>query len=193
MKHRFRYLLPALFVTLSAALTACNKSIEEEPPLFNPTASLQEIMISIIDPNADHVWNAVSTVITSEGIEEKSPQTDEEWAEVRQHAITLAEATNLLLITGRKVAHEGAETSTHPVELGAEHIEATIAKNRSAFIASAHLLHTAVYEAITAIDNKDPEDLLRAGENIQRACETCHARFWYPGETIPTFPRLEGE
>lgn len=194
VKKSFHFLLHiGLLIALGLNLFGCNKpDLKEEAAAFKPGASLQEIMLSIIDPNADHVWNSVSIIITDKGLEEHSPKTEEEWAEVRQHAITLAEAANLLLIPGRRVAHEGAETSTHPVELGAEHIEQAIAKDRTAFIASAHLLHTAVYEAVIAIDKKDPEDLMRAGEHIQQACEACHAKFWYPDEKTPTFPSLSG-
>ncbi|MCB5188233.1 hypothetical protein LG200_09510 [Methylobacillus caricis] len=185
-------LLSILVFSMLTTLSGCKQQDEEKDPPFKPAASVQEIMLSIIDPNADYVWNAVSTVITSAGVEEHSPQTDEEWATVRQHALTLAEASNLLLITGRKVAHDGAETSSHPVELGAEHIEKAIARDRRAFIASANLLHDTAYEAITAIDQKNPEELMRAGERIQQACEACHAKFWYPDEKTPTFPHLSG-
>ncbi|MCB5185484.1 hypothetical protein LG201_09755 [Methylobacillus gramineus] len=194
MKKPFQSaLLNGLVLSLIVSLAACKKPAEHnEDSIFNPKASLQEIMTSIIDPNADYVWNSVSTVITSAGVEDHSPQTDEEWSTVRQHALNLAEASNLLLITGRKVAHAGAETSSHPVELGAEHIEQVIAQNRQAFIENARLLHTTAYEAITAIDQKNPEELMRAGEHIQQACEACHAKFWYPDEKTPTFPPLSG-
>ena len=59
------------------------------------------LMTAVLDPTADAIWDAVKTEMTLEGITEFEPQTDEEWAVVRNAAITLAESGNLLMIGSR--------------------------------------------------------------------------------------------
>jgi hypothetical protein len=63
-------------------------------------------MASVVDPAADALWEAVSTETTAQGEVEHQPRTDAEWLAVRHHAVTLAEAANLLLIEGRVVANK---------------------------------------------------------------------------------------
>lgn len=171
-------------------LTACGHPAEKAPIPFKPTASVQEIMQSIIDPNADDVWNSVSTIVTSAGVEDRSPKTDEDWQTVRKHAITLAEAANLLLIEGRPVAHAGASTSSVEAELTADETQKLIDNNREKFNAFALALHDATHEAITAIDAKNTEELVRIGGKIDQVCESCHAAYWYPNDKRPSFPSL---
>src|SRR5258706_7532003 len=74
---------------------------------YRTTATVKDIMDSMVDPGADFIWQAVETVISAQGIEEKAPRTDEEWEGVRRHAIMVMEATNLLQIPGRHVARSG--------------------------------------------------------------------------------------
>jgi cytochrome c556 len=175
-------LLPALVLVL---LVACHSQIPEEPSPFKPEASLQEIMQSIIDPNIDAVWNAVATVSTAEGIDEKRPQRDEDWQAVRQHALTVLEASNLLVMEGRAVAKPGAQTSSGGAELSTPDIQHLIDANRQAFVTRAHGLHDAVQQVIAAIDKKDVEAFEQADGLVEQACEQCHSQFWYPGDQRP--------
>ena len=57
-------------------------------------------MDSVVDPNADFIWDSVEVVATLAGTEEKAPKTDEDWKNLRRHAISLLEASNLLLVPG---------------------------------------------------------------------------------------------
>lgn len=184
--HLFK---PTILLTLSLTLFACGQPVETESNLvseFKPTATIQEVMNSIIDPNIDYVWNSVATITTAAGTEERSPKTDEEWLAVRQHALTVLEASNLLLIEGRKVAAEGASTSSHAVELSPADIQKGIASKRQDFVAHAHALHDATAQAIAAIDAKNAEELERVGGVIDQVCEACHVQFWYPNDVRPT-------
>ncbi|PKM37299.1 MAG: hypothetical protein CVV06_06625 [Gammaproteobacteria bacterium HGW-Gammaproteobacteria-10] len=142
-------------------------------------------MLSIIDPNVDYVWNSVATISTREGIEERRPQTDDDWQLVRQHALTLVEASNLLLIEGRKVAVQGASTSIDPVELSPQDIQRLIDANRSDYVKRAHSLHNAAQLFLAAIDKKDVDELVQAGGVVEQACEGCHSQFWYPNDNKP--------
>ena len=55
-------------------------------------------MDSMVDPSADFLWESVATIVTRKGTEERRPRTDDEWKAVRRAAITLMEATNLLIM-----------------------------------------------------------------------------------------------
>ncbi len=171
---------------IAFGVIACEKKADpprEESP-FRPTATIQELMVSVIDPNVDPIWNSIQTISTADGIEEKYPKTDEEWATLKNHAVTLRETANLLMIEGRKVAT--SNTSTVAAELSADEIEKLIATNRPAFIKNAQELHEAVTQAIVAIDAKDVAALEATGGAIDRVCEKCHEQFWYPGDKPPT-------
>jgi hypothetical protein len=51
------------------------------------------------------------------GITHKAPRTDEEWQEVRNHALVLLEAPNLLTMEGRKVALPFKSDAQRPIDL----------------------------------------------------------------------------
>ncbi len=153
------------------------------PTEFRPTATVKDIMDSMIDPSADAVWEAVATISTAAGIEERQPRTDEEWAEVRRRAITLEEVTNLLLMP-RRVAQPG-EKSTADVELDPEEIDALIKSDPVSWVALAHGLHDSIQPALKAIEAKSASGLLDAGEAIDVACENCHRKYWYPNDKAP--------
>src|SRR5262245_5548498 len=114
---RFLWLLAA---GLSAfIIVACNRSAPAESN-FRPTATIKDIMDSMVDPSADVLWDSVATIVSAAGTEEKQPRTDEEWADVHRNAVRLVEATNLLLIEGRHVALAGQKADNPEVELGPE-------------------------------------------------------------------------
>ena len=105
---------------LAVLLGSCaSKQSEKAPgaPEYNTTATIKDIMDSIVDPGADGIWGAVETVVSAKGVEEKQPHTDEEWKEVRRKAIMLLEATNLLQMPGRHVAKAGEKADDSKVEL----------------------------------------------------------------------------
>src|SRR5436189_5377630 len=83
---------------------------------YRPTATIKDIMDSMVDPGADYIWDSVETVVSAKGVEEKLPRTDEEWKEVRRHAVMLMEATNALQIPGRHVAAPGEKADDPKVE-----------------------------------------------------------------------------
>lgn len=169
----------------TAAATPATATPSASANNFKPSATLQEIMLSVIDPNVDPIWNSISTEITAAGTIEKRPETEEEWATLRNHAISLREVSNLLVIEGRAVAHSHANTSSHESELQAEAIQALIAAQWPEFIQRAHALHDAANLAVEAIDEKNVDRLEEVGGIIEHACEACHSQFWYPGDKVP--------
>src|SRR5687767_1292461 len=121
--QRFLYsaVLRALIasVALTAACTATPPlpAAEAAAPEYHLEATIKDIMLGIIDTSADVVWLSVSFVNNEQGITETRPKSDEEWETVRRGALTLAEATNLLKMPGRRVARPHEKSETPGVEL----------------------------------------------------------------------------
>src|SRR3954463_6332974 len=161
MKYSRTLALVALWV-----LSGCSKqpeAVASSP--FLPTASIQEIMNSQVDPAADFLWESVSTEVTSAGTVDHHPQNDAEWLQPRHAAIRLVESANLLVVEGRKVAGDGhrLEDAHVPGISPPEEIQQAIDADRSLFIGHAHELHTAASQMLAAIDAKNPEHLVEAG------------------------------
>ncbi len=175
------WVLPAAISLFAAACGSCTAGPPEPTYEFRPTASVQEIMQSMIDPSADAVWDSVVTVVTADGVDVTVPQTDEDWDRLRRNAITLVEATNLLLIEGRRIARPGTRSAFPGVDLEPEEIEALIAQDRETWTELAGELHDIGLVVLDAVDAKDPDALLTSGGSLDVACENCHSRYWYPG------------
>jgi hypothetical protein len=181
----------ASFATLCAlavvpGLSGCSQQAVSKPDVsqIQPYASLQEVMDGIVDPAADELWDTVETTVTKDGIQEKYPHTAQEWADARRKAITLIEASNLLIISGRHVAVKSFPAEAEGA-LNSAQIEQRLAANRPAFDAFAQALRGAAQKAVTAIDAKDPAALVGAGGDLDGVCEGCHMSFWYPNQVIP--------
>jgi hypothetical protein len=176
--------------TLAAMIASCAQQTQpaakaEPQPEYRLTATVKDIMDALVDPGSDYIWDSVETVVSAKGVEEKAPHTDEEWKQVRNHAIMLLEATNLLQMPGRHVAQPGEKANDPNVELAPDQIEAAINKDRAAWISHAHDLHDAVMKTLNAADAKDKDKLLEVGNDIDEACEKCHLVYWYPNEKRP--------
>lgn len=162
---------------------AAAKPVQSKKPDANgyiAQFSIEEIMESIVMPAAQAVWDAVAVNVTEKGIIETKPQTDEDWEKLRWQAVTLVEATNLLIVPGRRAAHPGAKSENPGAELEPEQIQALIDKQRPSFVAHAHVLHEAAMSALRAIDARNIDGISEAGGTIDEACESCHLQFWYP-------------
>jgi hypothetical protein len=149
---------------------------------YKLTSSIRDIMGSMVMPSADVLWNAVSSTVTDKGIVEKAPATEQEWKDVRSRAITIIEASDLILIPGRHVAAPGGQAQDPKVNLSPDAIEEMINKDRPSWTKYAHDLHDSVMPALKAIDAKDAMALSDAGDAIDKACESCHLKYWYPKE-----------
>ncbi len=159
-----------------------------DPPEYFPTATIKDLMQSVVDPNADVVWLSVTTVQSAKGTVDTAPKTDEDWKKVRHGAIALMEAANLLMVPGRHVAKPGEKSETPGVELEPSEMEVLINKDPAAFHKRAKALHEAGVAVLEAIDAKDAPKVFEYGEKIERACEGCHSQYWYPNEKIPPVP-----
>ena len=82
----------------------------------------------------------------------EGPKTSDEWTAVRNSAIVLAESGNLLMI-GRRAPDNKAWT-----------------KESQALIAAAQ-------DAIKAVDTKNAEALMEAGNQVYEVCDSCHKQY----------------
>jgi hypothetical protein len=154
---------------------------------YRLTATIQDLMDGIIDPSADVLWDSVAYIATTKGIEDRQPRTDDEWKTVRNSAITLIEAANLLSMPGRSVAAAHAPTEAPPGlgELSHAEIQQRIDATHDGFTQFARNLQDAGLKALAAITAKDAQGLMDAGGTIDEACEACHVTYWYPNQNRP--------
>ncbi|BAV64458.1 hypothetical protein [Sphingobium cloacae] len=155
---------------------------------FDTSTSIRELMDSTVDPAADGVWESVATVSDRNGVDKRRPRTEEEWKDVRRHAITLIEAMNLVMMKGRHAAP--ADTPRLTGELTTEQIDALLASDHETFVAFAQNMQKTTKVALAAIDKRDPVALFEAGSEIDSACEGCHVTFWYPDGGDPRLQHL---
>jgi cytochrome c556 len=161
--------------------SACTKATAPTPELLR-TATIKDIMDSMVDPSGDFMFDSVAQIADEHGITEKAPKTDEEWEEVRHHAMILLEAPNLLTMEGRKVAQPHERSKNPQVELQPEQIQKLVDDDRASFVRRARRLQDAAAEALKAIDAKDKDALFHSIESIDKACEGCHLHYWYPND-----------
>src|SRR5436853_7912060 len=123
-----------LLAACSGQPPAGTDAAKSTAPDYRMTATVKDIMDALVDPGSDVLWDSVETIVSAKGTEEKAPHTDEEWKNVRNHAIMLLEATNLLLVPGRHVAKPGEKADDPKVELAPEQIETLIGQDRAAWV-----------------------------------------------------------
>jgi len=172
-------------ILIGLLLAACTRTPPPAAPapLFLPKASIRELMDAQVDPAADAIWDSVVITITAAGQDDKQPRTEAEWQAVRRSAITLIEATNLLMIDRRRIAPASAPAV--PGEASASVLEQRLDANRAAFVGFAQALRNVSLQALEAIDARDATRLLEAGGEIDGACEACHLVYWYPPDLTP--------
>jgi cytochrome c556 len=160
---------------------ACSKAAPPATDLVR-TATIKDIMDSMVDPSGDFLFESVVEIADERGITEKAPHTDEEWADVRRHALVLLEAPNLLVMDGRLVARPHERSKNPQVELEPEAIQKLVDGDRPSFIRRARRLQASAEMVMKAAEAKDKTALFQAIESVDKACETCHLRYWYPND-----------
>jgi hypothetical protein len=130
--------------------TGCRTA--EVPAPFKPVLGTRELMQSVLNPNAGVVWGAVSTVVTTAGIDEKRPQSDAEWGRVRHAAVTITKAGNQLMLSPR-------------------------ATDGSRWMKAAQALIDTSTAAMRAAEAKNADRLFSVGGDMYSACLTCHENY----------------
>ena len=175
---KFRLIVIATFVLIGSG---CARAKSPAPDLLQ-TATIKDIMDSMVDPSGDFMFESVAEIADANGITHKAPHTEEEWEEVRHHALVLLEAPNLLIMQGRKVANPGEKSKNPEVELQPEQIQGLLDNDRPSFVRRARKLQDAAASALKAVEAKDKDALFRSIEGIDKACENCHLHYWYPND-----------
>ncbi|WP_129648500.1 cytochrome c [Peristeroidobacter agariperforans] len=124
---------------------------------FDTSVDTRQLMNWMIDPSSKVVFGAVATIITEQGEQNVQPHTDEEWNHVRNNAVMVLEAGNLLMLEGR----------TRPSSV----------QDVADWNAKARAMSAAARTAIAATDVKDPEALFAASGDIYQTCTDCHAKY----------------
>ena len=151
---------------------------------LKPVVSVKELMRDMIDPASDYVFDSVAIVSSRKGMMETQPKTDADWEKIRIGAVTLAEGAYLLKIP-RPFAPPGDEnnsTGPDPEELSPAQIKAKLEADPVLWNAKIEALRNVGLEVLEIVKRKDVHELWDAGDNLDRACESCHVAYWYPGE-----------
>ena len=179
-------ILAAAVLVAGAGCTSGSPDPTPNPsPTFRPVTSIQDIMLSVIDPSADAIWESVATIITYEGTEERRPRTDEDWEPLRHDAVRLVEATNLLLMADREVARSGFQSENPGIELEPSEIRALIDEDWDTWERMVRDLYDAGMVMLEAVEAKDADMLFDNGGPLDQACEACHQHYWYPAAVGP--------
>lgn len=145
-KHRWRLAGPSIGAGIIVCF-ACGRQ-----PEFKPVANIKQLMVASLGPSSEIVFDSVGTVVSAEGVQEIAPKNDEEWANVRNHALMLAESGNLLMMAGRaKDQRKWTDLSREPIEAG-----------------------TAAFQAA---QGKNAQALLEAGGRLTEVCDNCHTLY----------------
>jgi hypothetical protein len=145
----FAWCVPA---ALAISVSCSSPAPAPVMPPFQTTANMKDLMLNVLDPAADGLWESVGTVITADGTFEKAPETDDDWAVVRMHALQLAESGNLLMLPSRS-------------------------NGSPEWIEESRALIQASGRALAAIDAKDKDALFTIGGDIYDVCTNCHRQF----------------
>ena len=110
-------------------------------------------MATMVDPSANFIWQSVSIIVTADGVEEKSPRNDREWAELREAATLLAEGGSLL-----KKDHRRAGDSD--------------------WMKWSQAIVDAADTTLEAVDAKNADLILEVGGEIYSTYVGCHGGYW---------------
>ena len=130
---------------LSAALTACSGDQAD--------TSVRDYMQGHVQPTAEIYWNAVQYISDESGNHEIVPETDAEWAQVREAALELA-------------------------AIGTELKEPRFADGRgSAWIDFSNGLIEVAGKAEQAAVAKDVDAVFEVGGTVYSVCSACHQAY----------------
>lgn len=162
-------------ITIAIFLSACGQ--KPDSPAATTTGSdamgaatlsdlktdlpLNQFMAHVIDYNAFGVWHNQGWFIDANGEQELFPTDDAGWFAAESAAITLAEASNLLLLPGR------------PPDDDRRWVDYT------------HALREAALKVQQTAEAKDKQAFFDAGGDLYQACVQCHNHYLIGDEPGP--------
>jgi cytochrome c556 len=180
-------------IAYAAVLVAsCSSPKPAAPPAAATTGrtemkavvSVKELMRFTIDPISDNIFDAVTYDVTRKGAVDTFPKTDEDWEKVKIGAVTLAEAIYLLKLPRPWTPAGDVNNSTgpNPPELSPTQMQAKLDADPVLWDAKIQALRNVALEVLEIANKKDVKELFAAGEDLDKACESCHLEYWYPGD-----------
>jgi hypothetical protein len=139
-----------VLILIVSAAAACSRA--PQPPPFKAVAETKELMEDVMERQADIVWGATGSIITADGVEERQPQTEEEWIAVKAAAVNLTETGNLLMIPSR--AQDG--------DRWIQNVQRMMAQGE---------------RMIAAIDRKNVKEMFDVGSDLYDSCTNCHMHY----------------
>jgi hypothetical protein len=112
-----------------------------QAPSFQPVGTMSQLMIYVLYPTSDALFY----------IERNPPKTDVEWNAIRNQALTLAEAGNLLMMPNRVREGDWNKDAKMLVDVGTAAFKAAMAKDMA---------------GITALNDQ-----------LNEACVVCHVQY----------------
>jgi len=149
-------------LAMAVALSACDGTAEKavEESAYVRAHDIRQLMLVVVDPQADVFWNSAGTINDASGEHDLTPTTDEGWFATQSAAATVAEMGNLLLTPqfaeGR--GEDWKQFAKSLVEIG------MIAEK-------------------AAVD-RDTNAIMEVGATMDRVCEACH-QVYLPGAARP--------
>lgn len=124
----------------------------QAPPPYRPVADLKQLMASVVEPAADHYWDAVGWIVDEQGTTAFEPLTTEDWEAVTYNAFVIAESGNLMMMSPR-------------------------AKDAGEWMTFSRALTEVGERAIRAAEARDSQAVFDVGAEIYDACTNCHATY----------------
>jgi len=119
-------------------------------PTYKPVVSLSQVMVGVVDHNSHMLWNVA--------LDEYAPANDADWHELEHAAVALAAVGNTMLAGGSSPADAAWPQKPDWTALTQTQTDAALA-------------------ALLAIDHKDRDALIAAGDKLTAACEACHSKY----------------
>jgi hypothetical protein len=144
----------------AALLTACSPQKPATPTpaaegavKYNTDLDMKEFMGHVIDPASFGYWKGSGDEVTTQGVKNLSPTSEEGWEALESSAAVLIEAGNMLQLPGRARAPEADWNKF------------------------AQLLTARAVEAKEAAGKHDKDGVFKTGAEIYQVCTACHKEY----------------
>lgn len=172
-----RSLSLAATLSLVAVLGGCDRGRNESTTAAAPPApapmSIQDIMLGRIVPASNGIWMVAE------------PATDETWASLSQNAMDLIAAADLMTAGPHPLLREGqtVQGSDQPGTSTPAQIEQRISASPAEWKTRSEAMKKESQAVLAAVQAKDLDKVMEAGNALYDSCEACHQQFWHPEQT----------
>jgi hypothetical protein len=148
-----RFFQPGLIILI--LVSGCGGQPETSSATFKNTGDTKHLMMLVLEPASDVIWDSAGSITTAQGVEDLTPTTEEEWLAVKHSAAVIVESGNLLLLPGRfRDNKDWQEVSYGLIDVG--------------------------QRLITAVDAKDSDAIFDLGGQLYNVCVSCHQLYLIP-------------